>query len=298
MADCNQGAVALADVMADWTTRDDGDRLVVRARLARRRHRRCGRSHLRRGRPHHLDTGRRRSGAASNRLYGLVIPGMGNAHSHAFHRALRARTQRDRGSFWTWRDLMYRAADRLDPDRYRQLARGVYAEMALAGITSVGEFHYLHHDAGRPAVLRPECDGARADRGRRRRRSSPDPARHVLSELGARRDTAEGRATTALRRRQRSGLGRACRGTASSGTHQRGRDRRCRIAFGARGAGRAHARRGGMGRRPTRPRCMCTRRSSGPKSSSASPHTGVRPRPSSTTRGCSDRGPPPCTPRI
>ena len=55
----------------------------------------------------------------SNRLYGLVIPGMGNAHSHAFHRALRARTQRDRGSFWTWRDLMYRAADRLDPERYR-----------------------------------------------------------------------------------------------------------------------------------------------------------------------------------
>ncbi|MET0457591.1 MAG: formimidoylglutamate deiminase [Mycobacterium sp.] len=88
---------------------------------------------------------------SSNRLSGLVIPGLGNAHSHAFHRALRARTQRDRGSFWTWRDLMYRAADRLNPDRYRRLARGVYAEMALAGITSVGEFHYLHHDVdGRP----------------------------------------------------------------------------------------------------------------------------------------------------
>ena len=58
--------------------------------------------------------------ATSNRLYGMVIPGMGNAHSHAFHRALRARTQRDRGSFWTWRDLMYRAADRLDPDGYRR----------------------------------------------------------------------------------------------------------------------------------------------------------------------------------
>ncbi|HKH52546.1 MAG TPA: formimidoylglutamate deiminase, partial [Mycobacterium sp.] len=45
----------------------------------------------------------------SNRLRGLVIPGLANAHSHAFHRALRGRTQRDRGSFWTWRDLMYRA---------------------------------------------------------------------------------------------------------------------------------------------------------------------------------------------
>jgi formiminoglutamate deiminase len=82
---------------------------------------------------------------SSHRLPGLVVPGLANAHSHAFHRALRSRTQRGRGSFWTWRDLMYQSADRLDPDSYRHLARGVYAEMALAGITSVGEFHYLHH---------------------------------------------------------------------------------------------------------------------------------------------------------
>lgn len=80
-------------------------------------------------------------------LRGLVIPGLANAHSHAFHRALRARTQRGRGSFWTWRDVMYDAAARLTPDRYRELARAVYAEMTLAGITAVGEFHYLHHDA-------------------------------------------------------------------------------------------------------------------------------------------------------
>ena len=83
-------------------------------------------------------------------LHGLVIPGLANAHSHAFHRALRSRTQRDRGSFWTWRTLMYAVAQRLTPDTYRALARAVYAEMALAGITAVGEFHYLHHDgAGR-----------------------------------------------------------------------------------------------------------------------------------------------------
>jgi formiminoglutamate deiminase len=85
---------------------------------------------------------------SSHRLTGLVVPGLANAHSHAFHRALRSRTQRGRGSFWTWRDLMYQAADRLDPDSYHRLARAVYAEMALAGITSVGEFHYLHHDVG------------------------------------------------------------------------------------------------------------------------------------------------------
>ncbi|WP_263996568.1 formimidoylglutamate deiminase [Mycobacterium yunnanensis] len=85
---------------------------------------------------------------SSRRLEGVVVPGLANAHSHAFHRALRSRTQRDRGSFWTWRDLMYRAAGRLDPDGYRRLSAAVYAEMALAGITSVGEFHYLHHDVG------------------------------------------------------------------------------------------------------------------------------------------------------
>ncbi|MGX9787172.1 formimidoylglutamate deiminase [Mycobacterium sp. MMS18-G62] len=104
-----------------------------------------------------------RSGTAfeppSHRLDGLVIPGLANAHSHAFHRALRGRTQRDRGSFWTWRDLMYRAANRLDPDRYRALARAVYAEMAMAGITSVGEFHYLHHDVGGRRYADPNAMG-------------------------------------------------------------------------------------------------------------------------------------------
>jgi formiminoglutamate deiminase len=86
--------------------------------------------------------------ADATRLPGLVLPGLANAHSHAFHRALRSRTQRDRGSFWTWRQLMYEVAGRLTPDLYRALARAVYAEMALAGITAVGEFHYLHHDTG------------------------------------------------------------------------------------------------------------------------------------------------------
>jgi len=78
-------------------------------------------------------------------LPGLVLPGLANAHSHAFHRALRGRTHGDRGSFWTWRELMYEVAGRLDPDTYFTLARAVYGEMALAGITCVGEFHYLHH---------------------------------------------------------------------------------------------------------------------------------------------------------
>ncbi len=76
---------------------------------------------------------------------GLVVPGLANTHSHAFHRALRGRTQRGRGTFWTWRDQMYDVAARLDPDTYLALARATYREMAAAGITCVGEFHYLHH---------------------------------------------------------------------------------------------------------------------------------------------------------
>jgi formiminoglutamate deiminase len=80
-----------------------------------------------------------------DRLDGLVLPGFANAHSHAFHRALRGRTQGGGGTFWSWRTRMYALTSRLDPSRYLALARAVYAEMALAGITAVGEFHYLHH---------------------------------------------------------------------------------------------------------------------------------------------------------
>jgi formiminoglutamate deiminase len=84
--------------------------------------------------------------ATARRLRGLTLPGLANGHSHAFHRALRGRTQTERGTFWTWREQMYAVAERLDPDTYFDLAVATYAEMAATGITSVGEFHYLHHD--------------------------------------------------------------------------------------------------------------------------------------------------------
>ncbi len=93
------------------------------------------------------------------RLEGLTLPGLANVHSHAFHRALRGRTQEAHGSFWTWRDLMYAVADRLDPDGYLRLARAVYAEMALAGFTAVGEFHYLHHGPGGVPYADPNVMG-------------------------------------------------------------------------------------------------------------------------------------------
>ena len=78
-------------------------------------------------------------------LPGVVLPGFANAHSHAFHRALRGRTHGEGGTFWTWRDRMYRLAAVLDPDSYYALARATYGEMVLAGVTCVGEFHYVHH---------------------------------------------------------------------------------------------------------------------------------------------------------
>ncbi len=81
----------------------------------------------------------------ATRLDGLTIPSLANAHSHAFQRALRGRTQSGQGDFWSWREAMYELASRLDPDLYLALARATFAEMALAGITCVGEFHYLHH---------------------------------------------------------------------------------------------------------------------------------------------------------
>src|SRR5262245_387644 len=84
----------------------------------------------------------------SSSLHGLTIPGLANAHSHAFQRALRGRTQAERGDFWTWRRRMYEIAEAIQPDGYRALARATFGEMALAGITAVGEFHYLHHGSG------------------------------------------------------------------------------------------------------------------------------------------------------
>ena len=77
-------------------------------------------------------------------LLEVAAPGFANAHSHAFHRALRGRTH-ESGSFWTWRELMYRAAGRLTPERYRAFATAVFSEMVASGWTSVGEFHYVHH---------------------------------------------------------------------------------------------------------------------------------------------------------
>ena len=83
-----------------------------------------------------------------------VLPGLVSAHGHSFQRAIRGRTQvrhPGRSDFWSWREAMYGAAARLDPDDVYAVARLAFQEMALSGVTAVGEFHYLSRDPrGRP----------------------------------------------------------------------------------------------------------------------------------------------------
>src|SRR5689334_20325943 len=78
-----------------------------------------------------------------------MLPGMVNAHSHAFQRVIRGRTehrsQHSTDSFWTWREQMYAAANTLEPDDLYAVSRLAFLEMAVTGITAVGEFHYIHH---------------------------------------------------------------------------------------------------------------------------------------------------------
>lgn len=76
-------------------------------------------------------------------LKGWTIPGLANVHSHAFQRLLRGEIESGGGDFWEWRERMYRFTQ-WDPADYFAHARAVFREMLEAGITAVGEFHYLH----------------------------------------------------------------------------------------------------------------------------------------------------------
>lgn len=92
--------------------------------------------------------------------HAIGLPGLGNVHSHSFQRGMAGLAER-RGpaqdTFWTWREVMYRFLDRLDPDDVEAIAALAFAEMLEGGFTRVGEFHYLHHDpSGRPYANRAE----------------------------------------------------------------------------------------------------------------------------------------------
>jgi formimidoylglutamate deiminase len=87
--------------------------------------------------------------AAQRLPHRALLPGLVNVHSHTFQRAIRARTEHrteaSRDTFWTWREAMYHAASSLSPEDIYHVARMAFLEMLASGITTVGEFHYLHH---------------------------------------------------------------------------------------------------------------------------------------------------------
>jgi formimidoylglutamate deiminase len=104
-------------------------------------------------------------GPGAVRLAGrALLPGMAAAHSHAFQRAIRGRTEHashERDDFWSWREAMYAAAEQLGPEDLYAVSRFCFLEMARAGITAVGEFHYLHRDRdGQPYADPNELDKA------------------------------------------------------------------------------------------------------------------------------------------
>ncbi|MBI3436876.1 MAG: formimidoylglutamate deiminase [Proteobacteria bacterium] len=94
------------------------------------------------------------AGGAGERIHGAALPGLANLHCHSFQRGMAGLSER-RGpgddTFWTWREVMYRFLGALTPDDVEAIAAFAYMEMIEGGFTSVGEFHYLHHDVdGRP----------------------------------------------------------------------------------------------------------------------------------------------------
>ncbi len=105
--------------------------------------------------------------------HGVALPGMPNLHSHAFQRGMAGLAERKGGgsdSFWTWRDLMYRFANRIGPDEMQAIAALAFVEMLESGFTHVGEFHYVHRDVnglayGNPAEMGWRLAAAAADTG-------------------------------------------------------------------------------------------------------------------------------------
>jgi formimidoylglutamate deiminase len=86
--------------------------------------------------------------AGAQRLPGPVLPGLVNGHSHAFQRAIAGLTERSASAqddFWSWRDRMYSAANRISPEQLEAIAAFLYSELLAAGYTQVCEFHYLHN---------------------------------------------------------------------------------------------------------------------------------------------------------
>lgn len=108
-----------------------------------------------------VEAGAKPAGDKGN-FSGIALPGMPNLHSHAFQRGMAGLSER-RGapedSFWTWREVMYRFLDRLDPDDVQAIAAQAFVEMLEGGFTALAEFHYLHHDKDGRAYANIETMG-------------------------------------------------------------------------------------------------------------------------------------------
>ena len=207
--------------------------------------------------------------AARERLAGLTVPGLANCHSHAFHRALRGRTQRERGTFWTWREQMYAVAGRLDPDTYFELAPG---DVPRDGRGRHHQRRRVPLPAPRPrrhAVRRPERDG--------RSRSSRPPGRpgcgSRCSTPATSRPGSAGRpegvqrgSPTATRRPGPEPRPSDCSSRATGGRRRRGRRR---DPLGARGAAATRCRLVADWAGPPGARCTCTSPSRSPRTTPA-----------------------------
>src|SRR2546429_3138391 len=102
--------------------------------------------------------------AGARHLKGFTFPGLANVHSHAFQESLRGRTEAGGADFWEWRRQMFDAAQGWDRPSYFDYARTVFREMLHAGITAVGEFHYLHrygNDLGEALIEAATAEGIR-----------------------------------------------------------------------------------------------------------------------------------------
>lgn len=101
---------------------------------------------------------------ADDERHGVALPGIANLHSHAFQRGMAGMAERrgpDGDSFWTWRELMYRFANRIGPEELEAIAALAFVEMVEAGFVAVGEFHYVHHDRDGAPFADPAEMGAR-----------------------------------------------------------------------------------------------------------------------------------------
>ena len=295
------GVSALAAVLEELAAVTAGTRARLRAGYAAApgcrppaRHRRRGR---RRGRPHRRGRAGRAAPGGAERLRGLVLPGLANAHSHAFHRALRGATQIGGGTFWTWREHMYAVAARLDPGHAtsRWPARRTPRWRSPASPRSASSTTCTTRPAARRTPTRTpwarRWSQAAAEAGH------PDhPARHLLPLRRLRRGRRDRRSAPVLRRRRRTAGPSAVAALQGRRRRRPGR-RRCRDPLGP---GRARRPAGGRRRAgPTRRARRCTSHVSEQPAENeaclAAYGVHAHPRCSPTTAS-SARAPPPCTP--